>query len=106
MDASLFPKVAAEWGGTIEQIAALAKVIEDRGGSMTGDDHEDLTLAAGAYSRACTMHECTGWLPFNVMPGWEDDVFCLLENEDAWHAAINENKSVHDLARSLRTANK
>jgi len=76
-------KVASDWEASEEQIAALARLIEKRG-SMTGNGIDDLTLAVIAYSRACVGRECTGWLPFNVMPGWEDDVLAILDDEDAW----------------------
>jgi hypothetical protein len=96
---------AKAWGCNFAQMAEIASIIPMRGGSMTGDDAADLELAAGAYSKACGVHECSGWLPFNVMPGWQDDVFCILEDEDAWLAAINANESIDMLADRLRSQN-
>ena len=101
MTQDLIKAVADEWECPIEQMETLSTMIARRGGTMTGNDRDDLNLVAIAYSRACSEHECTGWLPFNLMPEWESDVFCLLEDEDAWKAAIDANEDIPTLAVRL-----
>jgi hypothetical protein len=102
MSEAIYQKVADEWGGTIRQVEAFKDLIDQRGGTMVGDLYEDLTLAAIAYSEACARHECAGWLPFDLMPNWEADVYCILEDEGRWNAAMESNESILDLADRLK----
>ena len=102
---SLIEAAARDWDCSFEQMERLAMAIDARGGSMTGNDKQDLDLVAVAYSKACEIHECSSWLPFNLMPGWEDDVFCILEDEDAWFAVVNAGESVAELAARLKGGN-
>jgi hypothetical protein len=58
--------------------------------------------AAICYSKACASYECRPWLPFAVMPGWEDDLYCLLLAEEKWIACREANRDTHFLAVELR----
>jgi hypothetical protein len=72
---------------------------------MTGNERDDLLCVAVAYSTACRIHECSDWLPFDVMPNWEDDVFCILEDEEQWKMAVDLG-TVRLLATTLRKSRK
>ena len=104
---ALFASIAAEWEDlpehlerVTEQVRAIhEKLIEWGWGEV---DREELDHATIAYSRACIDYECSEWLPFEVMPSWEDDLYCLLIDEEFWREKRDENFTGDDIAKMLR----
>lgn len=101
----IIARVAREWECPVGQMESLAAIIKEIGGSMVGDAYDDLTLVAVAYSTVCSTLECTGWLPFHNMPNWKDDVFCYLEDEEAWLDATDDSDKMRALVKRLRAEN-
>ncbi len=103
----LFASIAALWESRPERLVDVTdqvKAIHDKlieWGWQTVD-RDELDHATIQYSQACSVHECCQWLPFDVMPNWEDDLYCLLMDEDRWRAHINANRPVWELAETLR----
>lgn len=103
----LFASIAAEWDDRPERIADVTeqvRAIHDKliEWGWQEVDCDELDHATIQYSRACSVHECCQWLPFDVMPNWEDDLYCLLMDEDRWLAHVNANRPVWELAETLR----
>ncbi len=103
----LFASIAAEWeqrperlASVTEQVRAIHDKLIEWGWETV--DRDELDHATIQYSRACSVHECCQWLPFDVMPNWEDDLYCLLMDEDQWLAHVNANRPVWELAETLR----
>lgn len=102
-----FAYIAAQWehrperlADVTEQIRAIyEKLVEWR---MTPDTRDDLDHATIGYSRVCVEYECCDWLPFDVMPGWEDDLFCWLMDEDFWREQRDLNRMGYDIAKMIR----
>ena len=106
---ALFASIAALWESRpecLERVTDQVRAIHDKLIEWGWEtvDRDELDHATIQYSRACGVHECCEWLPFDVMPDWEDDLYCLLmdEDEDRWMACINENRPVWELAETLR----
>jgi len=106
---ALFASVAAEWEGrphrlpeVIEQVEAIASKLKEWG---WGEDIErdELMHATIGYSRVVVSYECCEWLPFDLVPDWEDDLYCWLMDEDAWHEARDNGDSIQVLAERLRS---
>lgn len=77
-----FGTIAALWEHRpecLQRVSAQVKAIHDKLVEWGFDtDEESLGHATIAYSKACSNYECVEWLPFDVMPGWEDDLWCIL----------------------------
>lgn len=54
------------------------------------------------YSRVVGSYECCEWLPFDLVPDWEDDLYCWLIDQEAWSEARDNGDSIQDLAERLR----
>lgn len=84
-----------------DQIAAIyAKLVEWR---MTPETRDELDHATIAYSRVCAEYECCEWLPFDVMPNWEDDLFCIMMDEDLWREQRDKNRMGYEIAEMIRS---
>jgi len=102
-----FSWIAAQWEDRPERLADVTdqvraiyeKMCEWR---MTPDTRDDLDHGTMAYSRVCVSYECVQWLPFDVMSGWEDDLFCVLMDEDFWAEQRELNKQGYDIAEMIR----
>ena len=110
---ALFASVAGEWEdrphrlpGVIEQVEAIASKLKEWGwGEDIGRD--ELMHATIGYSRVVGSYECCEWLPFDLVPDWEDDLYCWLIDQEAWSEARDNGDSIQDLAERLRAeANK
>ena len=107
----LFASVAAEWEdrphrlpGVIEQVEVIAMKLKEWGWGED-IDRDELMHATIGYSRVVVSYECCGWLPFDLVPDWEDNLYCWLMDEDAWHEARDSDTgdSIQDLAERLRS---
>jgi hypothetical protein len=102
-----FSWIAAQWEDRPERLADVTdqvraiyeKMCEWR---MTPETRDDLDHGTMGYSRVCVSYECVQWLPFDVMPGWEDDLFCVLMDEDFWAEQRELNKQGYDIAEMIR----
>lgn len=104
---ALFAEIAALWEDRPECLQRVADQVREIYGKLVEwgfgcRDRDDLDHATIQYSHACCIHECSEWLPFDVMPNWEDDLYCLLLDEDRWLAHVNANRPVWELAETLR----
>ena len=103
----LFASVAAMWehrpaelARVTDQVRAIHyKLIEWGWGEV---DRDELDHATIAYSRVCVEYECCDWLPFDVMPNWEDDLYCVLMDEDFWREQRDQNHMGYDIAEMIR----
>lgn len=83
-----------------DQIAAIhAKLVE---WGMTPETRDELDHATIAYSRVVGSYECVQWLPFDLVPNWEDDLYCVLMNEERWAASREKGQDTSKLADELR----
>lgn len=105
--AVLFDSIAASWESrpeclerVTEQVKAIhAKLIEWGWKTVNRDELDHATIA---YSRVCVDYECSDWLPFDVMPCWEDDLYCILMDEDFWREQRSKNLMGYEIARMIR----
>lgn len=102
-----FAEIAALWedrperlADVTEQIRAIhAKLVE---WDMEPTDRDELDHATIAYSRVVVSYECVQWLPFDLVPNWEDDLYCVLLDEDRWQEAREKGQCTSKLADELR----
>lgn len=102
-----FSYLAALWDDRPERLAAVteqiraihAKLCEWR---MNPSDRDELDYATTCYARVCASYECVQWLPFDLMPNWEDDLYCVLMDEDRWQEYRDANRPTWELATALR----
>ncbi len=89
-------------GRVLEQVGQIAAKLHEWGWSTL--DKDELDHATIAYSRICTSYECCDWLPFDVMPNWQDDLYCLLldEDETRWLDYRTTNRCTSELAALIR----
>lgn len=103
-----FAYIAAQWENRPERLADVTeqvrsiyeKLVEWR---MTPKTRDELDHATIAYSHACVSYECVQWLPFDVMPNWEDDLYCVLMDEDFWSEQRDQNRMGYEIAEMIRT---
>lgn len=103
----LFASIAALWESRPERVADVTeqvRAIHDKLIEWGWEtvDREELDHATICYSRAVGSYECCEWLPFDVMPGWEDDLYCLLMDEERWQEYREANRCTSELAATLR----
>lgn len=101
--------IAVLWESRQERVADVANQVREIHDKLvewgwTEVDREELDNATICYSRACAVHECCQWLPFDVMPNWEEDLYCLLMDEDKWEACMDANGDACELAKVMRKA--
>lgn len=99
--------IAAQWesrperlADVIEQVKAIyEKMCEWR---MTPDTRDELDHGTICYSHVCVSYNCCQWLPFGVMPDWEDDLYSVLMDEDFWREQRDLNRMGYDIAEMIR----
>ena len=106
----LFASIAALWESRPERLADVTeqvraihdKLIEWGWKTVERDELDHATIC---YSRIVGSYECCEWLPFNVVPGWEDDLYCLLmdEDEERWQKYRDERRCTSELAALIRS---
>jgi hypothetical protein len=106
---ALFASIAALWESRPERLADVTdqvRTIHDKlieWGWKTVD-RDQLDHATICYSRIVASYECCEWLPFDLVPAWEDDLYCLLMDEDdgRWQEYRNAGKCTSELAEIIR----
>jgi hypothetical protein len=89
--------------GVIVQVQAIYERLLSWGWGKV--DKDELDHATVGYSRICTSYECCEWLPFDVMSDWEDNLYCILQDEERWEKYRNNGTCVSELADILRAEN-
>jgi hypothetical protein len=108
-DTNLIASIATEWEDhpdrlpdVIQQVEAIAAKLQEWNGEEAVT-REDLMLATIGYSRIVSSYECCEWLPFDLVPNWETDLYCWLTDEAAWNTARNNGDSISELAQMLHS---
>lgn len=103
----LFASVASLWESRPECLERVTGQVRAIHGQLINwgwgaVDRDELYHATIAYSRVCVECECCEWLPFDVMPNWEDGLYCVLMDEDFWREKRAENIMGYEIAEMLR----
>ena len=108
VSSDLFASIAGEWEPRPQELERVTDQVRSIHGKLMEwgweeVDRDELDHATIAYSRACIDYECCEWLPFAAMPGWEDDLYCILMDEDFWREKRDENFTGDAIAEMLRS---
>ena len=104
----IYLRIAEEWEARDERVREVAEQVREIHRKLVKwdvppADMDELDWATMRFSDVVVSYECCQWLPFRLVPNWEDDLFCLvLGDEDIWREWRNEGKDIAKLAAELR----